>query len=180
MNKLVGEEVGALLGEVVEVNCDLEGKAVGRCIPVRVLVDVRKPFIRWSNINIGGLARKILFRYEKLADIFFSCGRLDHLKKHCSFSHPDGLRYYGLWLRAIGQNPPSFEEAAGDLNLVNARKINIPMTYTPHTPVSNASILPTNSGPKFIKLKLFLVVSSPFHWLALIAPLQLPKALLLK
>lgn len=180
MNKMVGEEVGALLSDVVKVNCDLEGKAIGNYIRVRVLLDVRNPLIRWSNINIGGLARKILFRYEKLADFCFSCGRLDHLEKHYSFSQPDDLCYYGPWLCAVGQNPPSLEEAAGDLNRLNARKINIRTTYSPILRCPTALSYQSTQAPRLSNPKLLLVVSSPYLWLELTAPLQHPKVWLLK
>lgn len=94
MNRIVAEELGALIGEVLEVCCDESGAAVGRCTHIRVRLDVRKPLVRWINMNIGGVSRKVMFRYEKLADFCYACGRLDHLVKHCAYSHPDGLSYY--------------------------------------------------------------------------------------
>lgn len=73
-----------------------------------------------------------MFRYEKLADFCYMCGRLDHLVKACTYAHLDGLRYYGLWLRAKGQNPTSFEEAAGDLNRLNAKMNTAPRRTPPY------------------------------------------------
>lgn len=52
MNKAVGEDVGALIGEVLEINCDDEGQAIGQCLRVRVCLDIIKPLVRWTNINI--------------------------------------------------------------------------------------------------------------------------------
>lgn len=95
MNKQIGEKVGALLGSVLEVYCDGNGKAIGKCTRIRVLLNIHNPIIRWTNINIGGVARKVLFRYEKLVDFYYLCGRLDHLQKSCSFAYPDGLKHYG-------------------------------------------------------------------------------------
>lgn len=45
MNKKVDEEVGALLGAVVEVSCDADGNAIGRCTCMRVLLDIHSPII---------------------------------------------------------------------------------------------------------------------------------------
>lgn len=101
MNRLVGAEVGSLIGEVMEVNCDGNGVVVGRCTRIKVRIDVQNPLVRWTNINIGGIACKVMFRYEKLADFCYACDRLDHLVKHYSFTHPDGMCYYGPWLREM-------------------------------------------------------------------------------
>lgn len=102
MNKAVGEALGALFGGALVVECDEEGNALGKCIRLRVNLDVHKPLLRWSNVNIEGVTTKILFRYEKLTNLCFFCGSLDHMEKVCSFYHPDGLRYYGPWFCANG------------------------------------------------------------------------------
>lgn len=60
MNKVVGEEVGALISIVTDVSCDDEGTALGRCIRVRVQVDIHKPLLRWTNVHIGGTTCKIM------------------------------------------------------------------------------------------------------------------------
>lgn len=122
MNRAVGEEVGALFGGATMVECDDEGTTLGKCIRMRVNLDVNKPLLRWSNVNIGGTTTKILFRYEKLADLYFFCGSLDHMGKACKLYHPDGLRYYGPWLRVNGQNPTSLNEIASDLNRLDSKR----------------------------------------------------------
>lgn len=48
MNRLVGTQIGSLIGEVVEVYCNGDGVALGRCTRVRVLIDVREPLMRWQ------------------------------------------------------------------------------------------------------------------------------------
>lgn len=64
------------------------------------------------------------------------CGRLDYLEKNCTQTHPDGLRYYGLWLRANGQNQISLEDIAGELNRLNSRKVGTTQYQSPQTPTS--------------------------------------------
>lgn len=84
-----------------------------------------------------------MFRYEKLGDFCFSCGKLDHLERNCDFMFPGGLRYYGPWLRAYKLNPTSFEEATRDLNRLNSRKLQAPVEHDPITPALNA-VLPAD------------------------------------
>lgn len=141
MNRQIGAEVGSLIGEVTEVDCNVDGVVVGKCIRTRVQLDVREPLLRWTNFNIGGVFSKVMFRYEKLANFCFAFGRLNHLVKNCTFTYPNSLCHYGAWLRANGKNPPSFEEAAGDLNFLNAKKLTIPFTSTPINPIANADNL---------------------------------------
>lgn len=56
MNRNIGEVVGSLLGEVLEVRCDSKGTAIGMCIRIRTLVDINKPLMRWTTTNIEGNA----------------------------------------------------------------------------------------------------------------------------
>lgn len=95
MNKAIIEEISALIGEVIDFSGDGTGGAIDRCIRARVMVDIFKPLLRWTTVSFGGVLYKVLFRYEKLADFCYLCGRLNYLEKHCVWSHPDGLRYYG-------------------------------------------------------------------------------------
>lgn len=100
MNRQIGNEIGSLIGEVLEVTCNSEGIALGRCLRVRVRLDIRQPLIRWTNIKVAGVSSKVLLWYEKLTDFCFICGRIDHLTKHCNHSYPGSLCHYGPWLRA--------------------------------------------------------------------------------
>lgn len=147
----------------------MDGIAIGKYIWVRVLLDINNPIIHWTNINVGGHSRKILFRYEKLANFCYMCGRLNHMEKSCSFAHPDGLRYYGQWLRANGKNPPTFEEAARDLNRLNARMCTGagPLANSPSTPTVRATQPPSTYMLPQAKPKSRLGASHLFPLLAL-------------
>lgn len=61
MNRDVGEAIGALVGEVVDFAGNEKGIAVGRCIRVRVLIDVSKPLLRWTSVSFGNEASRVLF-----------------------------------------------------------------------------------------------------------------------
>lgn len=89
MNKDVGEMIEATIGQVLEVRCNQEGRAFGRCIRMRILLDIHKPLARWTNANIDGLLCRIFFKFEKLADFCFICGRLDHLDRDCKAMIPE-------------------------------------------------------------------------------------------
>lgn len=147
MNKKITESEGATLGMVLEVYCDAAGVLISKCSRVKVLLNVHNPIIRWTNLNFGGCARNILFRYKKLADFCYLCGWLDHLQKACSYSYPNSLRHYGPRLRANGTHPTSLEEAARDLNRMNAHMLIELTTNSPHTPAVSG---PGVSSPSLV------------------------------
>lgn len=76
----------------------------GRCIRVRARIDADKPLLRWTSVKIEGTLNRATFRFEKLVDMCYYCGRLDHLEKDCHFILSDGKRYNGPWLRANDQH----------------------------------------------------------------------------
>lgn len=75
----------AKAGEVIDVECALEGVAWGRCFRVRVLIDVTQPLYRGIVVSIGSTKTTVLFQYEKLSDFCYICGMLDHVDKDCQF-----------------------------------------------------------------------------------------------
>lgn len=163
MNKAVGEDVGALIGEVLEINCDDEGQAIGQCLRVRVCLDIIKPLVRWTNINIGGFICKVLFRYKKLADYCYVCGSLTHLEKHCPIAHPNGLRFYGPWLQANGNNLIVMYDISCELNRLNDKKTS-PSTHSasPSTPNTRDLFTPSPSIPAISSSKITKRVPYPY------------------
>lgn len=88
MKKQVGEAIGALAGEVLEFAGDENGRAIGKCFRVKILLDVTKPLLRWTSISFGGDSSRVLLRYKKLADYYYICGLLNHKDKECPLFHP--------------------------------------------------------------------------------------------
>lgn len=92
------------------------GVAWGRCLRVRVMLDVIVPLIRGTSVVMGGNKTAVLFCYEKLYDFCYFCGRLNHVDKDCllSFDVSGGGgrrgRQFGPWLRAEGRRGISFAE----------------------------------------------------------------------
>lgn len=70
-------------------------------------MDVSKPLLRWTIVIIEDKVCRISFRYEKLADFCYSCGRLDNVDRECILKHLEGKKQYGPWLRVNCQRPPT-------------------------------------------------------------------------
>lgn len=156
MKKEVGEAIGSLVGEVVDFAGDDRGRAIGKCVRVWVLIEVSKPLLRWTSVSFGGVTNSVLLRYEKLGDFCYLCGQLDHLEKKCSLFHSEALRYYGLWLRADGHNPLSWNEVVLNLNWLNSNIFSpgamvgsprIPTHKGIPPPTADNAIIPSKSRP---------------------------------
>lgn len=143
MSRDMGEKLGNLLGEVIDVRSDYDGVAMGRCVKIRDILDVNKLFCRWTTMDIEGDICRVIFRYEKIVDLCFYCGRLNHLDKDCNYIPANRKRFYGSWMRAAGQDPIHLEEIMAELDKLNAIPPSQPMEQTPKTPISrNMDIIP--------------------------------------
>lgn len=52
MSRDIGEKLGRLLGEVIEVRSDYDGAAMGHCVRIKATLDVNKPLCRWTTVDI--------------------------------------------------------------------------------------------------------------------------------
>ncbi|XVF88864.1 hypothetical protein PTKIN_Ptkin19aG0084800 [Pterospermum kingtungense] len=82
--KKVGWLLGNQLGDVIEVDSKGNNSVWGKWLKVQVLVHVFKPLKRgcWMNIANGNRIW-ITFKFEKIPDLCFVCGCLDHTEKDC-------------------------------------------------------------------------------------------------
>ncbi|TXG69574.1 hypothetical protein EZV62_004509 [Acer yangbiense] len=113
MTKEMGEFIGQLIGEVVDIDVGSTGECFGKYMRIRVVIDVSMPLKRFLRVELDdmGTESMLLIRYEKIPKFCFQCGLLGHGVKECS----DGLGAigkelnkefeFGAWLRASG--PPS-------------------------------------------------------------------------
>lgn len=121
LTRYVGELLGSKIGRVLEVDCATNSLAWGKCLRVRVLLNVAKPLMRGTKVNFNGVTSIVIFRYEKLCDFCFMCGKLDHLDRDCPslFVHEGpvvrGKRQYEAWLKAEGLESVSVEEISKSL-----------------------------------------------------------------
>ena len=112
MNNKIALVIGKSIEEVLEIDSGRDRVAWGRFLRVRVLINVHKALKRGTRVNTssGGQALAV-FRYERLLDICFVCGSLDHQKSECEEAvkarkiYGGVVREYGQWLKAAGQHP---------------------------------------------------------------------------
>ena len=101
-----GRAIGASLGQVLEVDVEDTGVQWGRCLRVKVEIDVTRKLIRGRKINIEKEeARWVQFKYERLPNFCYRCGLLEHDQRECSekVGHGKGDEkeelQYGAWMR---------------------------------------------------------------------------------
>nr|POE65786.1 hypothetical protein CFP56_38256 [Quercus suber] len=108
MSKENAEEVGTLVGEVLNVDfASSGGVCMSKILRVKVELKVEDPLM--SGFFLDRNARPnlwIRFKYERIAEFCFKCGRLGHLKARCLWAdaevqsnskEPFG---FGPWLKA--------------------------------------------------------------------------------
>ncbi|XP_028069490.1 uncharacterized protein LOC114272020 [Camellia sinensis] len=104
-----GEVIGNRIGYLVEVEAPLTGLLLHRnFLRLRVEVDVVKPLLegfilhRRGNTGLVGDGIKVFYKYEKLTEFYYDCGRIGHDNASCKFvSKEEGLNSgYGPELRA--------------------------------------------------------------------------------
>lgn len=84
-------------------------KWVGPYLRVKTLVDITKPLIRRSLINIPSRQIWISFKYERLPNFCFKCGTIKHSTNGCakgmisSKFHENDQTQYGAWVRTTTQ-----------------------------------------------------------------------------
>lgn len=104
--RYVGELLGNKIGRVLDVDCASNSIAWGKCLRVRVLLNVSKALVRGSRIDFNGVVSVVVFCYERLGDFCFVCGKLDHLDKDCpelfanEIESVREMRQFEAWLRA--------------------------------------------------------------------------------
>lgn len=118
LTRYVGELLGNKIGRVIEVDCSANSIAWVRCLRVRVLLNVSRPLVRGTKIDFNGNVSVVIFRYEKLSDFCYICGKLDHIEKDCVLLYANSsevsrdLRQYEPWLKADGFNNVNADELA--------------------------------------------------------------------
>ena len=77
----------------------------GKCLRVRVMINVTKKLIRGKKITIeGGESRWVQLKFERLPNFCYWCGLLSHSLRECPLSIVNNQMgeesfQYGAWLR---------------------------------------------------------------------------------
>ncbi|XP_050241424.1 uncharacterized protein At4g02000-like [Quercus robur] len=86
-----GWAIGSCLGAVIDVDVSESGVQWGKCLRVRVRVDVTKRLVRGKRITTEGDEPKwVNFKYERLPNFCYRCGLLNHSLKECSEGQAQG------------------------------------------------------------------------------------------
>ena len=71
--------IGISIGKVLKLDSDGDEAGWGRCFRVCVNLIVHHPLRKGTTVAVqGGGKVVVLFRYERLPDLCFICGCLDH------------------------------------------------------------------------------------------------------
>uniref|UniRef100_A0A7N2MBB4 Zinc knuckle CX2CX4HX4C domain-containing protein n=1 Tax=Quercus lobata TaxID=97700 RepID=A0A7N2MBB4_QUELO len=102
-----GERIGGTMGEVEKVDRVERSFSMGKCLRVRVRIDISEPICRGRMVRIGNTSSTwVDLQYERLPIFCYWCGKLNHDDRDCSLwiqsKESLGLedRQFGLWLRA--------------------------------------------------------------------------------
>jgi hypothetical protein len=106
MTKGVGVKIGESLGKLEDVDVAGDGAGWGRCLRIRVSIDITKPLERGRALVLGGKSSWVMFKYEKLPLFCFRCGCIVHEDGGCPIPRPSRMstieetKDWGVWLRA--------------------------------------------------------------------------------
>lgn len=107
MSKANAEAIGSTLGLVEQVDTDAKGDCRGRCLRVRINIDINQPLCRGRMVDIGASSPSwVSFQYERLPIFCYWCGILNHDEKDCKLwlrskcTLRKEEQQYGAWLRA--------------------------------------------------------------------------------
>ncbi|KAJ9147920.1 hypothetical protein P3X46_030034 [Hevea brasiliensis] len=103
--RLIGNLFKNLLDIDMASNDDV---SIGSCIRLRVEVDITKPMLEgFTNKRPDGSLERVRFRFERLPDLCYMCGLLDHQIQTCSnisrvtsVENQGKRQEYGPWMRA--------------------------------------------------------------------------------
>ncbi|KAK9996581.1 hypothetical protein SO802_021267 [Lithocarpus litseifolius] len=83
--KETGWVIGSSLGSVLDVDVPDSGVQWGKCLRVRVRIDVTRRLVCGRRITIeGGESKWVYFKYERLPNFCYRCGVLNHALKDCT------------------------------------------------------------------------------------------------
>ncbi|XP_041010287.1 uncharacterized protein LOC121254353 [Juglans microcarpa x Juglans regia] len=115
MSEEIGENLASSIGHVLHVEADSDGMAWGKCMRVRVAVDLYKPLLRGKWVQLDEQKYWVSLKYERLQSFCFHCGILAHKLKGCqgqkgvTVGDQSKTSQFGPWLRAQPMNTKIFE-----------------------------------------------------------------------
>ncbi|GMN44875.1 hypothetical protein TIFTF001_014061 [Ficus carica] len=85
MIREIGEKFGNGIGRFLDVITDKNGRCPGMYMRLRVQIDVSRPLRRGAMVQLGSNGAKVWtsFKYERVPDFCFGCGRIGHGRLEC-------------------------------------------------------------------------------------------------
>ncbi|GJY37008.1 reverse transcriptase [Tanacetum coccineum] len=103
LTKAYATEIAPKVGTLVDVDCDVEGYQFDRSyLHFRVTINLRKPLCLGFSLKCDGKEPLyISFKYEKLGDFCYYCGRLGHDEYSCGYDRDETISQVGAGMRAL-------------------------------------------------------------------------------
>ncbi|KAL7226425.1 hypothetical protein ACSBR1_021512 [Camellia fascicularis] len=104
-----GVKIGRDLGTPIRVDKNVfDGRLVWRkFMRIQVIVDIRNPLKTGFHLRRGESPDIwVDFKYERLSQFCYNCGRIGHVYRGCKFSTSSGK--FGPWLRATSSDASLF------------------------------------------------------------------------
>uniref|UniRef100_A0A2N9HCL8 Reverse transcriptase domain-containing protein n=1 Tax=Fagus sylvatica TaxID=28930 RepID=A0A2N9HCL8_FAGSY len=117
--------IGSTLGVLEQVEDVGEGQSKGSFMRVRVTIDIRQPLCRGRKVGLGGTGECwVSFKYERLTNFCYWCGRITHGEKDCEIwlrsrgSLLNAQQPYGAWMKGeterMGRHPVRTVDKMGE------------------------------------------------------------------
>ncbi|KAF3952002.1 hypothetical protein CMV_022403 [Castanea mollissima] len=143
MNRTNVATIGNTLGTVEQVDASPTGECRGRCLRVRVNINITQPLCRGRYVDLGDSEPHwISFQYERMPIFCYWCGVLNHNERDCKLWSDSGEtlnkedQQYGPWLRATMTNvQPS--------QVVHTKTAKPSAPPRPHRPTPSPSMRPS-------------------------------------
>lgn len=160
MNLKNAEKIGRFLGELEVVDEDANNRRVRKFLQIRVRIDMSLKLKTGCMITRDdGSLSWVQFKYERLPEFCYRCGKIDHVEKACSMSKGTGEmkegEEFGAWLRA---QPPgvlrhkSREQAHQSPEVVNGSPEESQRGDN-HDNALSGTVLPISAQPRVPKLQ---------------------------
>jgi hypothetical protein len=124
------------MGQLLEVdNADVRGMQLAKCLHIKVLIHLQHPLIQGFDLaKVGKPSIRVHFKYERLSEFCFICGRLGHIAPGCpEIPRPINDLPYTASLRGFSLGPL-------DYSLVH------PIASIKHTPPQLYGYTSTTAG----------------------------------